>query len=176
MYLHDVILTPPMNTDELIQLENFIINTRDKVLIELQKQSNEILSCQFFLINFITFTDDELAENTNTFVWVKRIDKVLIKSLITIYDKTIQFKEVLRERINLFNNELKKYKSEVDDMVDFGNINDINLYVEKARNLDKKLTEAIVTIDEINKEEKYFQMNESIYPLRKMVSIKYFLI
>lgn len=174
MSLHDKILTPPTNTDELIKLENFIINTKDNVFIELQKQSNEILSCQFFLSNFITLTEDELTENTNTFVWIKRIDKVLIKSTITINDKTIQFKEVLRDRINMFNTELKKYKSEVEEMVDYGNINEINMYVEKSRNLDKKLIEAITTIDEINKEEKYFQINESIYPLRKMVRIKYF--
>lgn len=174
--MYDAILTPPINTDELIQLEKFIINTRDVVLIELQKQSLEILSCQLFLNNYISFTEEEMSQNTKTFQWMKRIDKELIKSLITINDKTKQFKEVLQERINIFKNELKKYKSEVDEMIDFGNINDLNFYVEKSRHLDKKLTEALITIDEFNKEEKYFMMNESVYPLRKIVSVKHILL
>ncbi|XP_026815944.1 dynein heavy chain 7, axonemal-like [Rhopalosiphum maidis] len=87
-----------------------------------------------------------------------------------VLNKTKQFKEVLQARIKKFNDDLNIYKLEIDDFRQLGDINDIQIYAEKSQNLDDKLTEALETIDDFNKQEKYFQMNESVYPLRKSIS------
>jgi len=170
-YFVDVILTPPENTDELIKLIAFIADTRDNILPKLMKQTIEVLSCEIFLMDFVEFTKKELKEKTSTFRWVKYVNDTISMSSIMIINKTKEFKEVLQERIEKFNIELDIYRSELDEFRKLGDINDIKIYAEKSQNLDDKLNEALETIDEFNKQEKYFQMEESSYPLRKFVTI-----
>lgn len=170
-YFVDVILTPPENTDELIQLIAFINDTRDNILPKLMKQTIEVLSCEIFLMDFIEFTKEELKQNTSTLRWVKHVNDTISRSSIMVIKKTKEFKEVLLERIEKFNINLDIYRSELDEFRKLGDINDIKIYAEKSQNLDDKLNKALDTIDEFNKQEKYFQMEESVYPLRKFVNI-----
>lgn len=170
-YLADVILTPPENTDELIKLIAFVADTRDNILPKLMKQTMEILSCEIFLMNFVEFTKEELKQKTSTFRWVQYINDTISMSSIMVIKKTKEFKEVLQERIEKFNIELETYSSELDEFRELGDINDIKIYAEKSQNLDDKLNKALETIDEFNKQEIYFQMRESAYPLRKFVNI-----
>jgi len=170
-YFVDVILTPPENTDELIKLIAFIADTRDNILPKLMKQTIEVLSSEIFLMDFVEFTKEELKQKTSTFRWVKYTNDTISMSSIMVINKTKEFKEVLQERIENFNIELDIYRSELDEFRKLGDINDIKIYAEKSQNLDDKLNEALETIDEFNKQEKYFQMEESAYPLRKFVNI-----
>jgi len=167
----DVILTPPENTDELIKIIAFIADTRDNILPKLMKQTIEVLSCEIFLMDFIEFTKEELKQKTSTFRWVKYINETISMSSIMVINKTKEFKEVLQGRIEKFNIELDTYRSELDEFRTLGDINDIKIYAEKSQKLDDKLNEALETIDEFNKQEKYFQMEESAYPLRKFVNM-----
>jgi len=170
-YFVDVILTPPENTDELIKLIAFIADTRDNILPKLIKQTIEVLSSEIFLMDFVEFTKEELKQKTSTFRWVKYTNDTISMSSIMVINKTKEFKEVLQERIENFNIELDIYRSELDEFRKLGDINDIKIYAEKSQNLDDKLNEALETIDEFNKQEKYFQLEESAYPLRKFVNI-----
>lgn len=168
--LCDVILTPPKSTDEMIKLIEFINDTRFNVLPELSKQTVEVLSCEMFLLEFIKFTDEELKQHTITYQWIDYINKVIFDSTKTIEDKSKDFKGILLNRIGTFKIELEEYKSEVDEFQELDDVNQINEYVKKSQNLDDKLTRAIEIIDEINREEKYYYMKESVYPLRKIVN------
>lgn len=122
-------------------------------------------------MDFIEFTKEELKQKTSTFRWVKYVNDTISMSSIMITKKTKEFKEVLQDRIEKFNIDLNIYKSELDEFRKLGDINDIKIYAEKSQNLDDKLNEALETIDEFNKQEKYFQMEESAYPIRKFVNI-----
>lgn len=170
-YFIEVILTPPKNTDELIKLIAFVADTRDNILPKLSKQTIEVLSCDIFLMDYIEFTKEEMKEKTSTFRWAKYINNIISMNSKMVLNKTKEFKEVLQARIKKFNDDLNIYKLEIDDFRLLGDINDIQIYAEKSQNLDDKLTEALETIDDFNKQEKYFQMNESVYPLRKSVNI-----
>lgn len=170
-YFVDVILTPPENTDELIKLIAFVADTRDNILPKLMKQTMEVLSCEIFLMDFVEFTKEELKQKTSTFRWVQYINDTISISSIMVINKTKEFKEVLQERIEKFNIELDTYNSELDEFRELGDLNDIKIYAEKSQNLDDKLNKALETIDEFNKQEIYFQMRESAYPLRKFVNI-----
>ncbi|CAH1723659.1 unnamed protein product [Aphis gossypii] len=134
------------------------------------KQTIEVLTCEIFLMDFIEFTKEELKEKTSTFRWVKYVNDTISMSSIMVLNKTKEFKEVLQGRIKKFNIDLNIYRSEIDDFRHLGDINEIKIYAEKSQNLDDKLTEALETIDDFNKQEKYFQMEESAYPLRKFIS------
>lgn len=168
---YDVILTPPKDTPELIKLIEFISETKDTVLSEFKKQTLEILSCELFLMDFMKFTEESQRQNTLTFQWTKHINRALYDSQDIIDAKTKEFKETLLKRIETFKIDLNDYKSELDEFAQFDNINDIKIYAQKANELDNKLSVALETIDEINNLEKYFKIQESSYPLRKVVSI-----
>lgn len=155
----------------MIKLIEFINDTRFNVLPELSKQTIDVLSCEMFLLEFIKFTNEELKQYTTTYQWIHYINKVIFDSSKTIEDKSKDFKGILLNRINTFKIELEEYKLEVDEFQELGDINEINEYVKKSQSLDNKLTKAIEIIDEINREEKYYYMKESVYPLRKTVNI-----
>lgn len=165
-----MISTLPKNTNELMKFINFINDTKENTLPELEKQTNDWLMYEFLLFDYIHLTEEELKQNTDAFYWVIHINKELWESMIIIEDKKIEFKQSLLHRISIFQNELDKYQTEVDEFQHFGDINDLNFYVEKSQNLNTKLTEALNTIDSFNEEEKFFKIKESVYPLRKIVS------
>jgi len=169
--LCDVILKSTKNTNELIQLIEFINNTRDNILPELEKQIIEMLLCETFLLGYIQFTNKELKPYTTTFQWVKRIHKLIFNSHHTIKEKSKEFKEDLSNQIKIFNTKLENYKSELNEYPQLGDLNDINIYAKKSQILDDKLTEALETIDEFNRLENYYGLKESVYPLRKFVRI-----
>lgn len=150
---------------------DFLKDTRENVLPELEKQALEILSSQMFLIGYKEFTKNELKPNATTFQWIKYIHKLLFISQKTVVDNTKKFKEDLVGRVRVFNKELNSYKSELDEFPPLGDINDIHVYVKKAQNVDDKLTKAMGTIDEFNRLENFYGLKESTYPLRKQVNI-----
>lgn len=167
----DTILKSPKNTEELIQFIEFINNARDNVLPALEKQIVEVLSCETFLLSYMPFTNKELKPYTTTYQLVKRVHKFIFNSRHTIVEKSKEFKEDLSNRIKIFNNKLESYKYELNDYPQLGDINDINTYAKKSQILDDKLLEALETIDEFNRLENYYGLKESVYPLRKFVSI-----
>lgn len=130
----------------------------------------EVFQCQCFLNNFVEYTKEDVENNAVTFLWVKEINDLISKSHKIINDKTRKFKELLSDRKYQINTDLSNYKSEVDDFKQFDDINDIGMYAKKSQNMHDKLTDALDRIDEINKEEKYFGIKESTYPLRKIVN------
>lgn len=58
---------------------------------------------------------------------------------------------------------------EVNELETYGKIEDLGTYVAKADSLEKRVIEAITTIDEFNEEERAFKWEETFYPLRKQV-------
>lgn len=55
-----------------------------------------------------------------------------------IEDKTIQFKEELRVRIDKFINELEKYATQIEEYSSWGDFDDLFKYRKKATALDNK--------------------------------------
>lgn len=166
-----MITTPPKDTPELIKLVDFITETRDTVLPELKRQAFEIVLCELFSMDFVKFTGESLRQNTSILQWTKYIKRALYDSQNIVEAKTGEFKEALLKRIETFNNDLIDYKSKLDEFTQFGNINDIDIYLNESQNLDDKLNVALETIDEINNFENYFKIKETAYPLRKVVNI-----
>jgi dynein heavy chain len=142
------------------------------ILPELRKTVVKVLSCQFFLDDYIPITDLATMKHfTKTFKWSRYIHEVISMSSETVVAKKIEFKKILSDRIDTFENNLINYQSEVEEFQTLGDINEIEKYVKKSERLDNKLTEALKTITEFNKEEVFFNMAESVYPLWKTVNM-----
>lgn len=162
-------LTPPENTRELVNLNKYITNVKHDIIPEMEERAKVVLAYELFLSDYTQLDGVALKQNGNTFQWVDKINNVFAENLKMIEQKTKQLQDYLLNRINKFKIELENYQDQVAEFKQLGNVELLSVYLEKAKNLDNKLTSALDTIDGFNEEEIHFGWKESSYPLRKTV-------
>lgn len=165
-----MILNHPKDTDELTKYIKFLDDAKINILPGLKDQTSEVFLCEIVLFEFKKLTTANLKPFDNTLKLVKYVYEVLLGSKRTIEMKSSEFKSKLTGRIRQFNTELENCKSKLDELPKLGNINDINEYAKKTQMLHDRLTNALKTIDEINRLEKYYGLPESVYYQRKPVN------
>lgn len=154
-----------------MEFVTFIADTKANTLPELGTQVVKVLSCQLFLVDYVPIADLATTKKfTETFQLAKHAYEVIDTSQITIEAKKRDFKSVLSDCKNIFEKDLINYRYEVEEYQHFGDVNEIETYVNKSRSLDDRLTEALKKMSQFNKEEIFFNIKESVYPLRKSVS------
>lgn len=77
----------------------------------------------------------------------------------------------MQVRIKKFEEDLETYTKQVDEFQSFGDIEELPKYLKKAVTLDSRLAKSIEIIDQFNAEERAYNFEESVYPLRKQVRI-----
>jgi dynein heavy chain len=169
--LQNVALTPPGDTRELVNLKKYISEVKNNVIPEMEERVKVVLSYELFLSDYTILTGVELKQNGKTFQWIEQINVVFAENTKMIEQKTKQLQDLLLSRINKFKIELENYQDQVSEFKQFGNIELLSVYLDKANILDDKLTNALNTIDGFNEEEKHFGWKESSYPLRKTVKL-----
>lgn len=169
--LQTVALTPPGNTTELVNLKKYITEVKNDVIPEMEERAKVVLSYELFLSDYKLLTGVELKQNGKTFQWVELINYVFAENAKMIEQKTKQLQDFLLNRINKFKIELENYQDQVAEFKQFGNVDNLSVYLDKAKSLDNKLSSALDTIDGFNEEEKHFGWKESSYPLRKTVKL-----
>lgn len=164
-------LTPPANTKELENLKKYIAEVKNDIISEMEERVKVVLYYELFLTDYTTFTVAELKQNGKTFQWVDQINYVFSENSKIIELKTKQLQDLLLVRINKFKNDLENYQDQVAEFKQYGNVENLSVYLDKAKSLDNKLTNALDIIDGFNEEEKHFGWKETSYPLRKTVKL-----
>lgn len=169
--LQTVALTPPKNTRELVNLKKYIKDVKNNIIPEMEERAKVVLSYELFLSDYTLLTGVELKQNGKTFQWVELINFVFAENTKMIEQKTKQLQDFLLNRIYKFKIELENFQNQVAEFKQFGNVELLSVYLDKANSLDNKLNSALSTIDGFNEEEKHFGWKESSYPLRKTVKL-----
>lgn len=120
-----------------------------------------------WLMDHTLYSPLEIKNNSNTFQWFLRLPSVFEEHLVIIADKTIEFQELLKKRIESFRKELQTYWEQVQEYETWGDIKQLAKYKRKATILDARLVAAMDLIDRINEEEAAFGWDLSQYPIRK---------
>lgn len=89
-----------------------------------------------------------------------------------IDQKTTEYQELLRKRIEQFRRDLDIYWQQLLDYENWGDINSVAKYKRKANILDARLTAALEKIQHINEEETSFCWPLSEYPIRNQTHDK----
>lgn len=144
---------------------------KNDVIPEMEDRAQVVLSYELFLSDYTLLTGVELKQNGKTFQWVEQINYVFAENTKMIAQKTKQLQDFLLNRINKFKIEIENYQNQVAEFKQFGNVDNLSVYLDKANSLDNKLSSALDTIDGFNEEEKHFGWKESSYPLRKTVKL-----
>ncbi|XP_050432703.1 dynein axonemal heavy chain 7-like isoform X2 [Adelges cooleyi] len=169
-HLQNTALTPPENTRSLVNLKKYIVDVQNDVIPEMEDRAKVVLSYELFLSDYTLLTGVELKQNGKTFLWVELINHVFTENARMVEEKTKELQDYLLSRINKFKIELENYQDQVAEFKQFGNIELLPVYLDKAKSLDGKLAHALDIIDGFNEEEKHFGWKESWYPLRKTVA------
>lgn len=107
-----------------------------------------------------------------TFRWYLKMPKIFEQNRKIIEEKTNEYQEYLRKRIEQFRRDLDLYWEQLADYDNWGNITFIAKYKKKATILDNRLTTALEKIGRTNEEEESFGWKKSEYPLRQQTHDK----
>lgn len=107
-----------------------------------------------------------------TFQWYLKMPSVFHENLQIVEQKTVEYQELLRKRIEQFRRDLDIYWDQLMDYENWGDITFVAKYKRKASILDARLTAASEKIVQINEEETSFGWPLSEYPLRKQTHDK----
>lgn len=109
----------------------------------------------------------EIKQNSITFQWYVKMASVFKENREIIAEKTIEYQELLRKRIEQFLKDLDLYWEQVQDYENWGDIEQLGKYKKKAGALDNRLVAAMEKIERINEEEASYGWDLSQYSLRQ---------
>lgn len=118
------------------------------------------------------YTPLEIKQNSVTFQWYLKMPSVFLENQQIIEQKTIEYQELLRKRIENFRRDLDIYWDQLSEYESWGDINFVAKYKRRANALDARLIAASEKIERINEEEISFDWPLSEYPLRKQTHDK----
>lgn len=113
------------------------------------------------------YTPLEIKQNSITFQWYLKMPTVFMQNKKIIDEKTSEYQELLRKRIEQFRRDLDVYWEQLLEYENWGDIVLVAKYKRKANFLDNRLTAALEKIERINEEETSYEWSLSEYPLRK---------
>ncbi|KOB65559.1 Uncharacterized protein OBRU01_22558 [Operophtera brumata] len=167
--ISNTLLTPPLNTAELMGLIAYNTKVEEFLLAEMDDKLRNVLRYITFLGDYTSFTPLEMKANNQSFHWYARMPGVLDESKVICDQKKLEYKELLQVRISEFLKDLDIYEKQCNELQYWGDINELPKYVMRARHLDGKLSKALAKIDQFNEEEASFGYELSQYPKRKAV-------
>ncbi|XP_043277906.1 dynein axonemal heavy chain 7-like [Venturia canescens] len=168
----DRALSVPSNTAELMELTAFVEEAETKMVLDLEDRLKEIIEYIQFLSDYTTLSPVELKTNNFAFQWYHRMAPIFEEHRKIVARKTEEYREALVVRIEKFQRDLVVWEKHGDEMQYWGNIEEIYRYQKKAASLEKRLVNAIETVEKFNEEEELFGMEMSEYPLRKKIADK----
>ncbi|XP_075883238.1 dynein axonemal heavy chain 12 isoform X2 [Nelusetta ayraudi] len=162
--IRETALRVPENTDEIKQTMSFLEQARTKGIEELNGKIKDTYSRLSNLLDVHSIDKRDLELNLTVFLWPQKIVDIFdLSDEILVGAKRRGEQELLakRERLKL---ELEKLRRRTDEFPHYSELDMIQQYVADIRTVQKLLQETEQTIDIINQEEDFYNMENTSYP------------
>nr|XP_023674913.1 dynein heavy chain 3, axonemal [Paramormyrops kingsleyae] len=151
----EIISGVPSNTEELVTLDQYLKRTTEVTVHQLRDEISEAVKRLHFLLDFATFSNEDLKLNSSLFRWPEKILPVfeLNKSrLATCRDRT---EDVILTRISKFVQKLQSISKDVEAFKrkELMSLEEMKHNVEKLSEVAAFLDAAVAELEDINKEE-----------------------
>ncbi|XP_033843048.1 dynein axonemal heavy chain 7 [Periophthalmus magnuspinnatus] len=165
-------LSIPPDTQKLIELKAYVKKVQSAEMPQLHQRLMDSNSQLCFLVDFVMFSPLDMRLNAETMEWLDRMPSVFRQHRQIVDEKTEQYQNALKKRSERFVEQLESYAAQVEEFVTFGDLEELDKYLNKAQRLHHKLEVALEKIDEFNREEEAFSWPVSQYPQRKKIQEK----
>lgn len=91
-----------------------------------------------YLTDVTIFTPLEIKQNSTTVLWYLKMPTVFKEHRDIIAEKTIEYQESLKRKIELFRKDLDQYWEQVQDYENWGELRKLSRYKKKAGVLDNR--------------------------------------
>ncbi|NXN97801.1 DYH7 protein, partial [Rhinopomastus cyanomelas] len=162
-------LSTPLDTMALMELKAYIEKVEASDMPELRQEVVDALEHVVFLAECVRFSPEELQLNGSVFQWCARMPTIFEDHRTIIKEKTELFQDFLKTRREKFDMEVERYTNDVETFSTFGNILEVDTYLKKAQELNRKLDLATDQVDQFNTEEEFFGWPLSQYPQLKVI-------
>eukprot|EP00842_Homolaphlyctis_polyrhiza_P004671 jgi/Hompol1/5204/HPOL_004223-RA len=162
-------LRTPEGFKEMAEQMEYMQETLDKELPSLIKELEESRRRLMYIFNYSLLSDDHIRLNSKTFTWPARIIPILERHNEIIGVAREKSEESLRDRRVKFELELEEIRTQVEELKEVGDLDEMPFYVKKVQALAKQLQTAQETVAGFNKEELLFGWPITTYPQRKLI-------
>lgn len=166
----DKALVTPNNTDQLMELTEYIEQVKTKEIDVLEDKVLQARQRVTFLINHTTLTKSEIHLNVETFNWYNRMPKIFEEHEEIITRSRREAEDGLKLRRERFLTELEGYAKQMEEFETFGDLQEVRRYMKKAQALNAKLEDAQAKIEGFNNEEDAFEWERTQYPLKNKLA------
>ncbi|XP_073489206.1 dynein axonemal heavy chain 7 isoform X1 [Aquarana catesbeiana] len=166
----DKALSTPPNTQELMELKEYIQKVEAQDMLDLGRKLVESKNRLTFLVDYVTQSPADIRLNNDTFQWHDRMGAIFEEHRKIMHEKSQEYQDGLKLRCERFVEELENFRKQVEEFEAYGDIHDVSKYLKKAQALNSKLEQAVEKIDQFNAEEEAFGWAASQYPQRKKIS------
>ncbi|XP_034234713.1 dynein heavy chain 7, axonemal isoform X2 [Thrips palmi] len=163
-------LTVPESTEELMALIEYVQAVESDTVVEMEDRLRVVVSYMLFLADYTTYSPIEMKHNSITLQWYNRMPSVFDDNRAMCEQKTVEFQEALKMKIESFTADLEAYAKQVEEFPSYGDVDDLPKYFKKMNQLDAKLEQAFERIEQFNAEERAFSFEETDYPTLKMLN------
>ncbi|XP_046888652.1 dynein axonemal heavy chain 3 [Hypomesus transpacificus] len=156
----------PVNTDELVALNQYLKRTSEVTVHKLRDEVDEAGKRLSFLLDYATLPVEDLKLNSSVFHWPEHILTVFDLSKNRQATRREQAEDRLGKRIAEFEQKLLGVGKEVESFKkkELMSLEEIKNNVEKLNELTSCLDAAVTELEDINKEETLLEKELSQFP------------
>eukprot|EP00795_Rhopilema_esculentum_P000293 gene293-9945_t len=153
------------DTDQLVELSNYIDNLRFGPLLSLKAQLKKAASDLLFLVDYADLTEEHIHLNYTTFNWNEKLQPLIKNSEMRMLREQETAMNKLKERRGRFEMKLSEAQRIVVEFKNRERMSDAPQYVEVFDQLKRRVEEFIAEKKQINHEEELLRAEElSPYP------------
>ncbi|KAG8513614.1 Dynein heavy chain 3, axonemal [Galemys pyrenaicus] len=161
----------PANTEELVNLIEFLKKSSDVTVFKLRRQLRNAVERLEFLMDYADLPPEDIKLNSTLFLWPDQIEDIFENCRNLLMNKRDQAEMDLIKRCSEFESKLEGFSKELEAFRkrEVMTTEEMKNNVEKLNEISKNLDQALVEFELINKEEELLEKEKSTFPLLQTI-------